>query len=158
MDGSGWVIVPVLGIIAPMTMVVLVVWAIARGKQQQARYRAEVQSKMIEKFGSAPEFAEFLSSPAGRQFVGESQVSTASSAHDRIFSGVKWSLILSLLGIAFLVARVAGEDRDLIIPGSILLGLGVALCISTVVSYRLSRSWGLIKPVDSSSDAPTANS
>lgn len=158
MEGSTWVWVPILGIIGPMAMIVLVVWAIARSKQQQARYRAEVQSKLIEKFGSAPEFGEFLSSPAGKQLVGEIQAAPARSAYDRIFSGVKWSLILALLGIAFLVARVAGEDHELIIPGSILLGLGVALAISTVVSYRLSRSWGLIKPVDSSSDAPTANS
>lgn len=146
-----WVWVPIFGIVAPITMIILVVWFIARSKQRQAQYRAEVQTKMIEKFGSAPEFTEFLSSPAGKAFIGEVQSAPAHSAHDRIFNGVKWSLILAFLGLAFLVARLTGEDHELIIPGSILLGLGVALAVSTFVSYRLSRAWGLIKQADSSS-------
>lgn len=156
MEGA-WVWVPIFGIVAPMTMIVLVVWMIARSKQRQAQYRAEVQGKVIEKFGSAPEFTEFLTTPAGREFVSNFQAAPASSAHDRIFSGVKWSLILAVLGIALIVARAMGEDHDLIIPGAILLGLGIALCVSTIISYRLSKQWGLIKPADSA-NLPTVSS
>lgn len=156
MEGT-WVWVPVLGIVAPMVMIVLVVWAIARSKQKQAQYRADVQAKMIEKFSSAPEFTEFLSTPAGRQFAENLQAAPACSAHDRIFAGIKWSLMLAVVGIALLVARAMGEDSGLIMPGAILLGLGVALLVSTVISYRLSKQWGLIKSADSAS-LPGVNS
>ncbi len=151
--------IPIIGILAPMTMVVLVVYAIARSRQTQAKYRAEVQAKMVEKFGSASEFTEFLSSPAGKEFVSEFQAAPAYTAHKRILAGVTWSLVLSTVGVALLVIRALGEDRDLIVPGAIFLGLGIALAVATIISYRLSRAWGLIKPADTTNvSLPNATS
>jgi hypothetical protein len=150
-------LIPIVSVICVFTMVVLVVWFISRTKQRQARYRADVQSKLIDKFNSAPELAEFLSSPAGKQFVSDFHQPVRASAHDRILSGVKWSLILTFIGIALIVARFSGEDSDLIIPGGILIALGVGWAIATVISYRLSRSWGLLEESSNAPNLPTAN-
>lgn len=150
MDHSVWVLVPLFGIFFPMLAAVVIVWAVARHKQVQAKYRAEVQARVVDKFATAPEFVDFLATPAGREFVQNFRIAPESSAHDRIFSGIKWSLLLGVFGLAFLVARAMGEESDLIIPGLIFFGLGVALMISTIISYRLSKQWGLIKPVEPS--------
>jgi hypothetical protein len=150
-------LIPIVSIIVPFTMIVMVVWLISRAKQRQARYRADVQTKLIEKFNSAPELAEFLSSAAGKQFVGGFHEPVRASVHDRIFAGVKWSLILTFVGVALLVARFAGEDEDLIIPAGILIALGVGWMLATFISYRLSKSWGLIKsPSDSETSSLTS--
>ncbi len=151
-------LIPIVSVICTFTMIVMVVWLIARAKQRQARYRADVQTKLIEKFNSAPELADFLASPAGKQFVGGMHEPVRAAVHDRIFGGIKWSLLVTAVGIGFLVARLAGEDEDLIFPAGILIALGVAWMIATFVTYRLSKSWGLIKSPSDSENLPTLTS
>ncbi len=151
-------LIPIVSVISTFTMIVMVVWLVSRAKQRQARYRADVQTKLIEKFNSAPELAEFLSSLAGRQFVSDVQSPVRASAHDRIFSGVKWSIILTFVGLALLVARFAGEDSGLIIPAGILIALGVGWLFATIISYRLSKSWGLLETHSDSENLPTQTS
>ncbi len=143
-------LIPIVSVISTFTMIVMVVWLIARAKQRQARYRADVQTKLIEKFNSAPELADFLASPAGKQFVGGMHEPVRAAVHDRIFGGIKWSLLVTAVGIGLLIARFSGEDDSLIVPAGILIALGVAWMIATYVTYRLSKSWGLINgPADS---------
>lgn len=146
-------LIPIFSVVGSFTMVVMIVWLISRAKQRQARYRAEVQTKLIEKFNSAPELADFLASPAGKQFVGGMHEPIRASVHDRIFSGIKWSLIITFIGVGFLIARFGTNDADLIVPAGILIALGIGWMIATFVTYRLSRSWGLIK--ESSTDLPS---
>jgi hypothetical protein len=150
-------LIPIVSVVSTFTMIVMVVWLASRAKQRQARYRAEVQTKLIEKFNSAPELAEFLASPAGRHFVSDVQSPVRASAHDRILSGVKWSMILTFVGVALLIARYFGEDNDLIVPAGILIALGVGWLLATIISYRLSKSWGLLKsPSDSENPSLTS--
>lgn len=150
-------LIPIISVVCTFGSIVMVVWLISRAKQRQSRYRADVQTKLIEKFNSAPELAEFLSSPAGKQFVGGFHEPVRASVHDRIFAGVKWSMILTFVGVALLIARYAGEDEGLVIPAGILIALGVGWMLATVISYRLSKSWGLIKsPSDSENPSMTS--
>lgn len=150
-------LIPIVSIIGTFTMIVLVVWLISRAKQRQARYRADVQQKLIDKFSSAPELAQFLSSPAGKEFVGNMHEPVRASAHDRIFSGLKWSMIVTFFGIGFLIPYLAGADRDLIVPAGLFLAVGIGWAIATYITYRLSRAWGLVKHAGESNDLPAAS-
>lgn len=145
-------LIPIVSVISTFTMIVLVVWFIARTKQRKARYRADVQAKLIDKFNNAPELAEFLSSPAGREFIGTVHEPVKASAHDRIFGGIKWSLIVTFFGIGFLIPYLAGVDSGFIIPAALFITVGVGWAIATFLTYRLSRSWGLVKEAGEPSD------
>ena len=48
--------IPVIAISGSFIMVVAIVFLGSRAKERTARYRADVQMKMIERFGSAAEF------------------------------------------------------------------------------------------------------
>lgn len=130
-------LIPILGILSSSTMVVLIVYFVSRGRQRKAEVQAEVQAKLIDRFGSAPELIEFLQSPAGRQFVSGVQSAPAVYARERILSGFTRAIVLSMLGAAFL-GLTFFYDEDFAVPAAILFSLGVGYLIATFVSYRLS--------------------
>lgn len=130
-------LIPVVAIITNCAMVVLIVYFVARARQRRFEVHAEVQSKLIDRFGSATELIEFLQSPAGREFVSGVQSAPVILARERILSGFSRAIILSMLGAAFL-ALTFFYDEDWAIPAAILFSLGIGYLIATVVSYRLS--------------------
>src|SRR5690349_8831235 len=94
--------IPIIGIIASSTMVVLVVLFVTRGRQKRVEAQVEMQSKLIDRFGSAPELIHFLQSPAGRQFITGVQSAPEVMTRERIMSGFSRAVVLSCLGVAFL--------------------------------------------------------
>lgn len=133
--------IPVIGMITSTLMVVLIVYFVARSRQRRAELQAEVQTKLIDRFGSAPELIEFLQSPAGRQFVSGVQGVPGAMARERIMSGFTRSIVLSMLGVAFLALTFFYND-DFAVPAAILLSLGIGYFLATMVSYRLSSRMG----------------
>jgi hypothetical protein len=129
--------IPIIGILSSMTMVVLVVYFVTRAKQRRAEVQIELQSKLIDRFGSAPELIQFLHSPAGREFI--SGVGSASSmmTRERLMSGFTRAIVLTMLGVAFGVLTFAYED-GFAIPAAILLALGLGYLIATIVTYKLA--------------------
>lgn len=124
-------------------MIAFVVWTNARSKVQRAAYQAQVQTKLVERFNSAPELVEFLKSPEGRQFVGDIEIGPRIMAGERILGGIRKGIVAGLLGAGFLAIAIAGDDWAQY-PGWILLTLGAGYAIATFVSVKLSRSWGLL--------------
>ena len=131
--------IPIVAIIANSAMVVLIVYFVARSRQRRIEVQAEVQAKLLDRFGSAPELIDFLHSPAGKQFVTGVQSAPAILTRERLMSGFSRSIILSMLGAAFLLLTFFYDD-DFAIPAAILLSLGVGYLIATLVSYKLSGS------------------
>jgi hypothetical protein len=136
---SAWI--AIMGMLTSTAMVVLVVYFVARARQRRAELQAEVQAKLIDRFGSAPELVDFLQSPAGRQFVSGVQGVPGALARERIMSGFTRSIVLSMLGAAFLGLTFFYND-DFAVPAAILLSLGIGYFIATFVSWRLSASMG----------------
>jgi hypothetical protein len=132
-------LIPILGILSSSTMVVLIVYFISRSKARRAEVQAEVQSRLIDRFGSAPELIDFLQSPAGRQFVSGVQSAPALLTRERILSGFTRAIILSMLGAAFLGLTFFYND-DFAVPAFILLSLGVGYLLATFVSWKLSKN------------------
>lgn len=134
---EGLVFIPIIGIISSSAMVILVVWLVTRSRQRKVEVQVEMQSKLIDRFGSAPELVQFLHSPAGRQFVSGVQIAPAILTRERILSGFTRSIVLTALGSAFLFLTFM-YDRDFAVPAAILFSLGIGYLLATVVSYRLS--------------------
>jgi hypothetical protein len=131
-------IIPVVGIVTSFTAIVLIVYFVTRSRQRRVEVQAEMQGKLIERFGAAPELVEFLHSPAGREFVAGMQSAPGVMTRERILSGFTRSILLTMLGLAFLFLTFFQHERDLIIPAAILFFLGIGYLLATLLSYRLA--------------------
>jgi hypothetical protein len=149
-----WVAILVPGFF--FAMIVLIVFFMSRGRARTAQIQAEVQTRMIERFASAPEFVNFLQSSAGRQFIKGFGDAPRAVAYDRILGGMGKGIVLAFLGAGFLGICFFEDARNVgfLIAGFVLLGLGAGFLVSTLVSIRLSRAWGLVPKASESPEQP----
>jgi hypothetical protein len=129
--------IPIVGILSSSTMVILVVFFVTRGRQRRLEAQVEMQTKLIDRFGSAPELVSFLHSPAGRQFVTGVQGAPDVLTRERILGGFTRAIVLSMLGLAFLFLTFL-YDKDWAVPASIVFSLGIGYFLATLISYKLS--------------------
>jgi hypothetical protein len=139
--GEGMVFIPLFGIVFSCVMVVMVVWLVTRSRQRKAEAQVEMQSKLIDRFGSAPELTQFLQSPAGQQFVSGVQSVPALLTRERVLTGFTRGIVLSTLGAAFLFLTFWYE-KDFAVPAAILVALGIGYLVATLVAYKLSTKLG----------------
>ena len=130
-------VIPVLGILTSTVMVVAIVWTITKARTRRTEVQAEVQTRLIDRFGSAPELIDFLQSPAGRQFVTGVQSAPAIMARERIINGFTRSIVLTMLGAAFGVLTFTYEN-DFAVPAAILFFLGIGYLVATFISLKLA--------------------
>ena len=143
--------IPIFISLGFFAMVVWIVWLGVNAKNRRTMAQTEVQTKLIERFGTSKEFVDFLQSPAGQRFVTGVEVHTALYARDRIIRGFGTGIVLSLLGLGFLAIWLADHNGGFIYPGFILLGLGLGFFMSAIVSLKLSKHYGLINGTQSTS-------
>jgi hypothetical protein len=131
--------IPIIAILSSFSAAVLIVYFITRAKQRRVELQTEMQSRLIDRFGSGPELSEFLQSPAGKQFVGSVQAAPAVMTRERILGGFTRSIVLTALGAAFMFLTFWDRDDDWVVPAAILLFLGLGYFIATLLSYKLSK-------------------
>ncbi len=136
-------------IIASISWIVVTVVAAFR-QQANARIRAEIYNRLIDKFGTAAEFVAFMESDAGLNFIEENTVQPAAPL-GKILASTQIGIVLTLLGTGLLITgNVFGESLGgdlyivLTVGGTVGLMVGVGLLISAGISYRLCRAWGLL--------------
>ena len=133
MNPDVWI--PITAIAGSFIMVVAIVYLGSRAKERTARYRADVQMKMLERFGSAAEFTHFLESAAGQQFLQQPRRQT----RDRALGNITGALVCTFIGLAFVGCALIFRDEGFFVPGFILLGIGIALFISSAISWKLNK-------------------
>jgi hypothetical protein len=131
--------IPIVGVLASSAMVVLVVYFVSRARTRRLEVQVEMQSRLIDRFGSATDLVQFLQSPAGRDFVTGVQVAPAILTRERLLTGFTRAIILIMLGGAFLFLTFYIDD-SLAVPAVLLFALGVGYLLATYVSYRFSSS------------------
>jgi hypothetical protein len=120
----------------------LLVSAIRRTKI--ARAQAEVQSKLLDKFGSSQELLAYMQTEAGQRFIQvESEPVVTKSPHTKILGSITVGTILACLGLGLLLLAVVFEDDAPLGFGTISLAVGLGFLISSGISYKLSKTWGL---------------
>jgi hypothetical protein len=109
-----------------------------------ARAQAEVQSKLLDKFGSSQELLAYMQTDAGQRFIQvESEPVPTKNPYTKILGSITVGTILSCLGIGLLLlAAVFNEDAPIIL-GTIAFAIGLGFLISSGLAYKLSKSWGL---------------
>ena len=109
------------------------------------RSKNSVRMALIEKFTSAHDLSEFLETSAGQRFMGELPGQLTSPLRS-VLKSVRTGVILAMLGLGFLLVRaVAIHESELTGIALLLLALGAGFIVSGVVSYRLSKAWGLLE-------------
>ena len=130
-------LIPIVGIICMSAVTVLVVYFVTRGRQRRIEAQVAMQTRLIDRFASGPELAEFLQSPAGRQFVSGVENAPSVVTRDRVLTGFNRAIILTMLGVAFVFLTIFADD-DFMFPAAILFSLGLGYLFAALLSYKLS--------------------
>ena len=125
--------IPVVAIVGSFAMIVLVVWFGTRSKQRRAELRADVQMKLIDKFGNADEFVKFLESEKGQQFLEQPR----RQSREKVAGSVTGALVCTFVGLAFIGCAAVFHDPGFLVPGFIVTGVGLALFIGIAISWRM---------------------
>ena len=133
-------------------MVGFIVFVIVDGirRRQQMRVLTEFHTKLLDRLGSAKEFAEFFTSDAGTRFMETISHSEGGMPQLRILRSMQNGLMLLAAGIGFFILldqRTFSIDAvdALTVMATAATAVGAALLISTTMSYLLSRRMGLIQ-------------
>lgn len=135
-------LIALVGMVTSFVFFFGVVFLLVRMRQRRYELRAEVQSKLIERFGTSQELVEFLQSSAGQQFVDGVQNEKV-IVHNRALGGIRKAIILSFFGGGLMaIWGLTGEDWVSWF-GIVFLALGVGYLVAAFVSMRLSRENGV---------------
>ena len=145
----------VSAVVIGATIIICLSWiitSIVSSMRQRAntRTRVEVYNRLVDKFGTAPEFVEFLQSNAGLRFIEEQAVDVSQPIRG-IFSSIRLGLSLVLTGLGMLIVsnvwdRELGNDLYIVIAlgGTIALTAGAGFIVAAAISYKLCKTLGLI--------------
>lgn len=139
-------LIPLLGMLMSFIVFGVIVLVISKARTRRLELQADVQSKLIEKFGTSTELVAFLQSETGRQFVNGVQKGNSVVMRDRIASGFSRAIILSFLGIAFIALWLIMDTRGLAWPGVLLLALGAGYLVATWATSRMTQSSEVVIP------------
>ncbi len=148
-------VAPLIGLIALLIVGGFILRIVVQflTKIKAIRARTEIHNRLVDKFGSAPEFFQFLQTEGGQSFL-ESVTVEQSTAAERILSSIQKGILLTLLGLGLLLlgillaGRIGEGQTPLYILGVIAVSLGVGFLVSAGISFRLSKAWGLVAPTE----------
>jgi len=110
-----------------------------------AKLQADVQNRLIDKFGTTQDLLAYVQTDAGKQIL-ESLSVERTSPFSRIIGAVQAGIIMFLFGLAllFLRGKLSGAEEGFLMFGTIFVTLGIGFAISAAASYSLSKSFGLL--------------
>lgn len=125
-----------------------VVWMIFTTvrRYKTTKLQADIQNKLLDKFGSSQDLLSYVQSDAGKQFL-HSLIVEQRTIYGRILSAVQAGVLLSFFGgaLLFLRSKVSSAEEGFLVFGTLFVTLGVGFICSAGVSYFLSKSFGLLK-------------
>jgi len=151
----------IIGDIAGFTVFLVVtsvlVWAVKtlidqRRWSRLSKVQTEIHSKLLDRFSTNEELLAYIQTPAGRRFFESAPIPLEagprpiSAPIGRIFWSLQAGLVMIAIGIGFDLVSMrvpTGASEPLYGIGMIGLLVGVALVISAVIFYVLSRRFGL---------------
>jgi len=110
-----------------------------------ARLQADIQSKLVDKFGTTEDLIAYTGTDTGREFLRSLSLEQR-SPYDRIIGAVQAGIVSFFFGVAllFLRNRVSGGEQVLLVFGTIFATLGIGFVLAAAASYSLSKSFGLL--------------
>jgi len=143
--------IPMVVSVGLFALVAWIVFVIADGRRrrEQLKVTSEFHTKILEKMGSTAEFGAFLETDGGRRFM-KSLTVEGPSAKTRMLGATQTGIVCTSIGVAMLIlGGIFYYLRDgLWVMGGIITACGIGFILSTVASYRLSKTLGLLEGGD----------
>lgn len=136
---------PMLAALGMFAMFSWIAWVVVEGRRRRERLKlvTEFHNRLLEKIGSAREFGEFLQTEGGARFLGSLSMERSRPA-ERILRSIQAGVVLSVLGLTLLLLGWNYDHTAIHTVGALTLAIGVGFLLSSVITLRLSRAWGLI--------------
>jgi hypothetical protein len=133
------------------SLIAWIVFVFVDGKRrrEQLKVSSEFHAKIFEKMGSTAEFGAFLETDGGRRLM-KSLTVEGPSAKTRMLGSTQTGIVCTTIGVAMLIlGGIFYYLRDgLWVMGGIVTACGIGFIVSTVASYRLSKTLGLLEGGD----------
>jgi hypothetical protein len=112
-----------------------------RKRRDRIQAQAELNRRLLDKFGSAQEIVEFFETPGGAQLM-ESLASDREAPANAILRSTHRGIILAIVAVGCLGLAwyYRADENPLLVIGVLLLCLGIGFLVSAVVSHQLSKS------------------
>ena len=139
--------IPMVVSLGFFSLVAWIVFVIADGRRrrEQLKVTSEFNTKILEKMGSTAEFGAFLDTEGGKRFMKYLTVE-GPGAKTRMLGSTQTGIVCTSIGVALLIlGGIFYYLRDgLWVMGGIITACGVGFLASTLASYRLSKTLGLL--------------
>lgn len=139
---TGGDVMVLVAIVGQFVLVGLILLIVFRRLEQKAALRAQLELKLIERFGSAKELEDFLATDAGRRLLG-GHSRHGGAPLGRIVGTVQVGVALVVLGVGVMVLATFLGSKAPLAAGIIVLAIGIGLLAAAAVGRRLVRAWGL---------------
>lgn len=112
----------------------------------RSQQRIAVRKSLIDKYASAQDLNNLMQTPAGRRLF--SEFSAGGNPLRSVITSVQMGIlgIVSGAGVWGIGAMI--QDQAIFGIGGLLVCIGVGFLISAFITYRLSKSWGLLEKKD----------
>jgi hypothetical protein len=117
------------------------------------KQQSEIHGRLIEKLGTGPDLVAYMETEAGKQFLTASPIAPGSASYQhmpnavaRVLTSLSGGIVMTLLGIGFLLLRNAGPDmpEPMLVVGTLLLMPGIGFILSAGVTWVLAQRLGLM--------------
>jgi len=134
--------IPEITALGTFVLVAIVVFLAFRATKD--RHQAAVRTALLERFNSAPDLGAFLQTSNGQRFLDELSSGSGNPLHS-ILTSVRTGIILMFVGAGFFPMSAGFKQGNGIVSGiGIVLALaGMGFLVSAVMTYLLSRWWGM---------------
>ncbi len=126
-----------------LAFVAFLIWIAVNYRQKTLQRRSEERLRVVERFNSGKDLSEFLETERGARFL-ELFAVRPKNPSGIVIIGVALGLLAVFLAAAFMALCLFEEDNSFMIPGILVLGIGLGILTATGVSYRLARKFHLL--------------
>jgi hypothetical protein len=129
-----------IGIVVVLLALLAMIWAYLMNRSRQ---RIAVRKALIDKFASAHDLSDLMETSAGRRLFAE--FSAGGSPVRPVLWSVQMGILAVLAGVGVGGLGLMANEKSVLGVAGLLVCIGVGFLISAVITYRLSKSWGLLE-------------
>jgi hypothetical protein len=143
-------VVAILSVFGTMCFTVWVVFTSVR-RWRTAQAQAQVQMRLLDRFGSSQELLAYMQTGDGKRFLDAAFIEHG-NAFGRILTGIQAGIVFTIVGVAmlFLRNRMWDMGEGFLFLGTLLAAVGIGCLIAAGAAYLFSRSQGVLEQASSS--------
>lgn len=112
----------------------------------RSQQRIAVRKSLIDKYASAQDLNDLMQTPAGRRLFAE--FSSGGNPLRSVITSVQMGILGVVSGTGVGGIGAMTNNDPIAGVGGLLVCIGVGFLISAAITYRLSKSWGLLEKKD----------